>query len=280
MKRYLVLGAQGQLGQALKKVKHADVELIRPDRKRSDITDFEQMRNLIVDEMPDAVINCAAYTAVDKAEDNIQAAIDVNAYGAANVAKVCGDLGIDFVHISTDYVFDGSFPGVEGAKTNPLNVYGYSKLFGEQLVMGVNPNTLIIRTASVYSEFGNNFLKSLLSRYNCGQREFEVVCDHFSCPTYAPALADTILTLLDYGVGGRILHYAGKDYISWHTFAEAIFAQIDPTVKIKPVSASVYNSRAVRPAKSYLETKSVLKPETVVDGITETLNVLLNKERK
>ena len=280
MKRYLVLGAQGQLGQALKKVKHADVELIRPDRKRSDITNFEQIRNLIVDEMPDAVINCAAYTAVDKAEDNIQAALDVNAYGAANVAKVCAGLDIPFVHISTDYVFDGSFPGMEDAKTNPLNVYGFSKRFGEELVMAVHPTALIIRTASVYSEFGNNFLKSLLSRYNGGQREFDVVCDHFSCPTYAPALADTILTLLEYGVGGRILHYAGKDYVSWHTFAEAIFAQVDPTVKIKAVPASVYNSRAVRPAKSYLETKGMLKPESMVIGITETLNVLLNKERE
>lgn len=280
MKRYLVLGAQGQLGQALKKVKHTDVELITPDRKSCNITNFEQMRNLLADEMPEAVINCAAYTAVDKAEENIQAAIEVNAHGAANVAKICCQLEIAFVHISTDYVFDGSYPGIEGAKTNPVNVYGYSKLFGEELVMGVNPDALIIRTASVYSEFGNNFLKSLLSRYNAGQREFEVVCDHFSCPTYAPALADTILTLLEYGVGGRILHYAGKDYVSWHTFAEAIFAQVDSTVKIKAVPASVYNSRAVRPAKSYLETKGMLKPESMSVGITETLNVLLNKEKR
>lgn len=279
MKRYLILGGSGQLGQALKKVKHADVELIYPS-KRVEITNFEQVRDIIVEVMPDAVINCAAYTAVDKAEDNVQLAIDVNAYGAANIAKVCADLLIDMVHISTDYVFDGNFPGIEGAKTNPLNVYGYSKLFGEQLVMAVHPTALIIRTASVYSEFGNNFLKSLLSRYNAGQREFEVVCDQFSCPTYAPALADTILTLLEYGVGGRILHYAGKDYVSWHTFAEAIFSQVDPTVKVKAIPASVYNSRAIRPAKSYLETKEMLKPEEMGIGITETLNVLLNKERK
>lgn len=279
MKRYLILGGSGQLGQALKKVKHADVELIYPS-KRVEITNFEQVRDIIVEVMPDAVINCAAYTTVDKAEDNVQLAIDVNAYGAANIAKVCADLFIDMVHISTDYVFDGNFPGIEGAKTNPLNVYGYSKLFGEQLVMAVHPTALIIRTASVYSEFGNNFLKSLLSRYNAGQREFEVVCDQFSCPTYAPALADTILTLLEYGVGGRILHYAGKDYVSWHTFAEAIFSQVDPTVKVKAIPASIYNSRAIRPAKSYLETKEMLKPEEMSIGITETLNVLLNKERK
>lgn len=280
MKRYLVLGAQGQLGQALKKVKHADVELIRPDRKRSDITNFEQIRNLIVDEMPDAVINCAAYTAVDKAEDNIQTALDVNAYGAANVAKVCAGLGIDFVHISTDYVFDGSFPGMEDAKTNPLNVYGFSKRFGEELVMAVHPTALIIRTASVYSEFGNNFLKSLLSRYNGGQREFDVVCDHFSCPTYAPDLAEMIFTMLEYGVGGRILHYTGKEYLSWYDFASRIFWEIDMTVKVNPVSAAQYNSKAVRPAKSYLETKGFLTPKPVAHGISESLKVLLNKERE
>lgn len=280
MKRYLVLGAQGQLGQALKKVTPEDVELIRPDRKRSDITNFEQMRNLIVDEMPDAVINCAAYTAVDKAEDNIQAALEVNAYGAANVAKLCADLDIPFVHISTDYVFDGSFPGIEGSATNPLNVYGYSKLFGEQLVMTVHPTALIIRTASVYSEFGNNFLKSLLTRYHNGQREFDVVCDHFSCPTYAPDLAESIFAMLEFGVGGRILHYAGKDYLSWYDFATRIFWEVDMTVKINPVSAAQYNSRAVRPAKSYLETKEFMSPKPVADGIQKTLHILLNKERE
>lgn len=280
MKRYLVLGAQGQLGQALKKVKPDDVELIRPDRKRSDITNFEQMRNLIIDEMPDAVINCAAYTAVDKAEDNIQAAIDVNAYGAANLAKVCAGLDIPLVHISTDYVFDGSFPGVEGSATNPLNIYGYSKRFGEELVQAVHPQALIIRTASVYSEFGNNFLKSLISRYNDGQRSFDVVCDHFSCPTYAPDLASTIFAMLEYNVGGRILHYAGADYVSWFDFASRIFWEVDMTVKINPVSAAQYNSRAVRPAKSYLETKGLLSPKPVAHGIKETLNVLFNKERE
>lgn len=280
MKRYLVLGAQGQLGQALKKVKPDDVELIRPDRKRSDITNFEQIRNLLIDEMPDAVINCAAYTAVDKAEDNIQAALDVNAYGAANIAKICSDLHVDLIHISTDYVFDGSFLGTEGAQTNPLNVYGYSKRFGEELVHAVHPGALIIRTASVYSEFGNNFLKTLLSRYNAGQREFDVVCDHYSCPTYAPDLAEMIFTMLEYGVGARIYHYAGKDYLSWYDFATHIFCEIDATVKVNPISASQYNAKALRPAKSYLETKGFLNPKPVVCGINESLKVLLNKERE
>lgn len=279
MKRYLVLGGKGQLGQALKKVKPEDVELIYP-AKRCEITSFEQVKDVIGDVMPDAVINCAAYTAVDKAEDNVQVAIDVNAYGAANIGKICGELDIPFVHISTDYVFDGSFPGVEGAPTNPLNVYGYSKLFGEQLVQAVHPKALIIRTASVYSEFGNNFLKTMLSRYNGGQREFDVVCDHFSCPTYAPDLAEMIFTMLEYNVDGRIIHYAGSEYLSWYDFATRIFWEIDMTVKVNPVSASQYNSRAVRPAKSYLETKGLLTPKPVAHGISESLKVLLNKERE
>lgn len=278
MKRYLVLGGSGQLGQALNKVKPEDVDLIYPER--CDIADFRQIRDLITDIMPEAVINCAAYTAVDKAEDDIQAAMSVNAYGAANIAKICGELHIDLIHISTDYVFDGSFPGVEGAETNPLNVYGYSKRFGEELVQAVHPGALIIRTASVYSEFGNNFLKTMLSRYNAGQREFDVVCDHFSCPTYAPDLAEMIFTMLEYGVGGRILHYAGKEYLSWYDFASRIFWEIDMTVKVNPVSAAQYNSKAVRPAKSYLETKGFLTPKQVAHGISESLKVLLNKERE
>lgn len=278
MKRYLVLGGSGQLGQALNKVKPEDVDLIYPER--CDITDFRQIRDLITDIMPEAVINCAAYTAVDKAEDDIQTAMSVNAYGAANIAKICGELCIDLIHISTDYVFDGSFPGIEGAQTNPLNVYGYSKRFGEELVHAVHPGALIIRTASVYSEFGNNFLKTMLSRYNGGQREFDVVCDHFSCPTYAPDLAEMIFTMLEYGVGGRILHYAGKEYLSWYDFASRIFWEIDMTVKVNPVSAAQYNSKAVRPAKSYLETKGFLTPKPVAHGISESLKVLLNKERE
>lgn len=278
MKRYLVLGGSGQLGQALNKVKPEDVDLIYPER--CDIADFRQIRDLITDIMPEAVINCAAYTAVDKAEDDIQAAMSVNVYGAANIAKICGELHVDLIHISTDYVFDGSFPGVEGAETNPLNVYGYSKRFGEELVQAVHPGALIIRTASVYSEFGNNFLKTMLSRYNAGQREFDVVCDHFSCPTYAPDLAEMIFTMLEYGVGGRILHYAGKEYLSWYDFASRIFWEIDMTVKVNPVSAAQYNSKAVRPAKSYLETKGFLTPKPVAHGISESLKVLLNKERE
>lgn len=278
MKRYLVLGGGGQLGQALSKVKPEDVDLIYPPR--CDITDFKQVRDLITDIMPEAVINCAAYTAVDKAEDDIQTAISVNAYGAANIAKICGEMRIDLIHISTDYVFDGSFPGIEGAETNPLNVYGYSKRFGEELVQAVYPGALIIRTASVYSEFGNNFLKTMLSRYNGGQREFDVVCDHYSCPTYAPDLAEMIFTMLEYGVGARILHYAGKEYLSWYDFATRIFWEIDMTVKVNPVSAAQYNSKAVRPAKSYLETKGFLTPKPVAHGIGESLKVLLNKERE
>lgn len=278
MKRYLVLGGNGQLGQALCKVKPEGVGLLRIND--CDITDFKKLSGIIGSVLPDAVINCAAYTAVDKAEDDVQRAIDVNAYGAANIAKICGELDIPFVHISTDYVFDGSFPGVEDAPTNPLNVYGYSKLFGEQLVKAVHPKALIIRTASVYSEFGNNFLKTMLSRYNDGQREFNVVCDHFSCPTYAPDLAEMIFTMLEYNVEGRIVHYAGAEYLSWYDFATRIFWEIDMTVKVNPVSASQYNSRAVRPAKSYLETKGLLTPKPVAHGINESLKVLLNKERE
>lgn len=279
MPRYLVLGGNGQLGQALLKVKPDDIELIYP-KERCDITSFQQVMSLVINTLPDAVINCAAYTAVDKAEDDVQSAVNVNAYGAANVAKACSEVGVGLVHISTDYVFDGTELETEATKTNPINFYGYSKLFGEELVRAVHPGALIIRTASVYSEFGNNFLKTLLSRYNEGQREFDVVSDHFSCPTYAPDLAETIFSLLEFGVEGNLYHYAGADYVSWYDFAARIFWQVDMSVKINPVSAAKYNSRAQRPAKSNMQTKQLLNPKSLDKGITETMNVLFNKERK
>lgn len=234
--------------------------------------------NSLVQHVPDVVVNCAAYTAVDKAEEDVNTCINVNAYGATNIAKACNDLLIQFVHISTDYVFDGHVAGTEESKTNPLNTYGYSKQLGETLVQAVCPTALIIRTASVYSEFGHNFLKTMLERYNGGQKEFNVVCDHLSCPTYAPDLAETIFKLVKDGVNSKIVHYAGADYISWYDFARKIFLVIDLSVTVNPVSASTYNSKAVRPATSYLKTDPTLNPRSVDSGIVRTLTILLNKE--
>lgn len=281
MKKYLVFGANGQLGQALYKVLPPGFELVVPSGNHSDITEIADLLDAFNEHLDiDGVINCAAYTAVDKAETDRQKALEVNAFGPAMIARLCKEREKDFVHVSTDYVFDGSFPGTEGLPTNPLNWYGYSKAMGEEMVMAVNPQSLIIRTASVYSEFGNNFLKTLLSRYHGGQREFDVVCDHFSCPTYAPDLALTILEMLHFSVCGRIMHFAGNDYVSWDHFAKAIFDQVDSSVIINPVLASHYKSVAVRPAKSFLVTQDLLCPRGIGYGIEETLKVLLNKERE
>lgn len=276
MTKFLVFGSKGQLGQSLAKVAPEDVILI--EASDVDITSFKDVMNSLVQHMPDIVVNCAAYTAVDKAEEDVNTCVNVNAYGATNIAKACNDLLIQFVHISTDYVFDGNVAGTEDSKTNPLNIYGYSKQLGETLVQTVCPTALIIRTASVYSEFGHNFLKTMLERYNGGQKEFNVVCDHLSCPTYAPDLAETIFKLVKDGVNSKIVHYAGADYISWYDFARKIFLVIDLSVTVNPVSASTYNSKAVRPATSYLKTDPTLNPRSVDSGIVRTLTILLNKE--
>lgn len=276
MTKFLIFGSKGQLGQSLAKVVPEDVILI--EASDVDITNFKDVMNSLVQHVPDVVVNCAAYTAVDKAEEDVNTCINVNAHGATNIAKACNDLLIQFVHISTDYVFDGHVAGTEDSKTNPLNTYGYSKQLGETLVQAVCPTALIIRTASVYSEFGHNFLKTMLERYNGGQKEFNVVCDHLSCPTYAPDLAETIFKLVKDGVNSKIVHYAGADYISWYDFARKIFLVIDLSVTVNPVSASTYNSKAVRPATSYLKTDPTLNPRSVDSGIVRTLTILLNKE--
>ena len=280
MKYYLVLGSEGQLGQSLVKVKPEDVTLI--PTPKLDIRNFEGLRDALCSQWPnlDGVINCAAYTNVDLAESDIQTALDINAYALVNIATLCRSWDIPLIHISTDYVFDGTTPEYESVSCNPLNNYGYSKMIGEEVVRGLYKDATIIRTASVYSEFGKNFLKSLLSRYHDGQREFDVVCDQMSCPTYAPDLAATIFAVLSFGVRGRTLHYAGEEYISWDSFARMIFNSVDPTVKVNPVLASTYNAKALRPEHSKLITTTMLTPSNPMRGVAETLSVLLNKERE
>lgn len=280
MLTYLVLGGNGQLGQALRKVVPSNVSLIYP-KERVDITNFEAVRNAIVEDYVDGVINCAAYTAVDKAEHDFATALAVNAYGPANIAAVCNKLKIDFVHISTDYIFNYSHPIFEDTTPNPINNYGYTKELGEKMVRGVNPNAYIIRTASVYSEFGNNFLKTMLSRYNDGQRDFIIVADQFSCPTYAPDLAEAIFEVLKTGWSRSVktYHFAGSHLISWAEFAEKILTQMPEPVKISAVSASTYNAPAARPVKSQLVTSHYLTKSDLNKGIEQSLAVLLNKER-
>lgn len=281
MLTYLVLGGNGQLGQALRKVVPDNVTLIYPE-ERVDITDFEAVCNVLTEgAYVDGVINCAAYTAVDKAEQDFATALAVNAYGPANIAAVCSKLRIDFVHISTDYIFNTNRPIFDNQAANPINNYGYTKELGEKMVCGVNPNAYIIRTASVYSEFGKNFLKTMLSRYNDGQRDFTVVADQFSCPTYAPDLAEAIFDVLKTGWSrtNKIYQFAGDDLISWMQFAEKILTQMPEPVTIAAVSASSYNAPAARPACSNLVTSACLTGSNVDAGIEASLAVLLNKER-
>lgn len=282
MKTYLVLGGNGQLGQALRKVVPENVTLVYPE-KRVDITSFEAVRKAIMDTPNiNGVINCAAYTAVDKAETDVDAAMAVNLHGAANIAAFCKAWDIDMVHISTDYVFNSDKPLFHQDEPNPINVYGLSKSLGEAAVHGIYPKAFIIRTASVYSEFGNNFLKTMVSRYNDGQRDFSVVADQTSRPTYAPDLAKMIFEVLDtgYKMHTHILHYSGNITVSWHQFAKMILTRMPESVIIHPTSAASYNAAAMRPAKSILITSGWNEPSSVGQGIEESLAVLLNKERE
>lgn len=301
--KYLVTGGLGFIGSAvvrfLAKNTKNDIYVIdkwgyasdprnlseTPNVKfcRVDLTNAQLTAKIVADVNPDYIMHLAAESHVDNSIASPSVFINSNIVGTFNLLEAVRLMGDKsnlkmFHHISTDYVFDGHVAGTEESKTNPLNTYGYSKQLGETLVQAVCPTALIIRTASVYSEFGHNFLKTMLERYNGGQKEFNVVCDHLSCPTYAPDLAETIFKLVKDGVNSKIVHYAGADYISWYDFARKIFLVIDLSVTVNPVSASTYNSKAVRPATSYLKTDPTLNPRSVDSGIVRTLTILLNKE--
>lgn len=275
MKRYFVIGSSGQLGQSLFKVKPNNVELIITN-ERLDITDYQKLKDALVKENPDAIINCAAYTYVDKAEDEFEKALSVNAEGLFYLAKVCSSyLDIPVVHISTDYVFDGTGNHTPHSPCNPLNKYGYSKWLGEKLLLKNHKKAIVIRTASVYSEFGNNFIKTLFSRYKDGQREFKVVNDQYSCPTYAPDLAKNIFDRLESeDISYGVYHYCGEKCISWYDFAKQIFEVVDNSVEIKAVTASEFNAKAKRPSNSSLVSDPAYSSSCIKGGIMKSFNNL------
>jgi len=217
--------------------------------------------NCINDFQPDAVINAAAYTAVDRAESEVEAAFAVNRDGPANLARACERAGISLIHISTDYVFDGSKQGayVEGDPVSPLGVYGESKLAGEEAVRTLCPKHLILRTSWVFSAHGNNFVKTML-RLGAEREELGVVADQFGKPTSAAEIARLILdTLPDTEGKWGTYHLAQPDAVSWHGFAEAIFDAakrqgiVMKVEQVQPISTADYPTPARRPANSELD---------------------------
>lgn len=259
--KILVTGADGQLGLSMRKIagKYPEHSFAFTDLPEGDITDPEKMGDLIDAFGAEAIVNCAAYTAVDKAESEPELAAKVNTYGPAVLAELSESRGVKLVHISTDYVFsgEGDKPYCEEDHTSPLGVYGCTKLAGEREITKRKIDSVIIRTAWLYSEFGHNFVKTML-RLSQERSEVSVVSDQVGTPTYATGLAHAIMTLVDRGVTGhQIYHYSDRGEISWYDFAVEIFRQAGVPVKVIPIRTSDYPAAVRRPAYSTLDKKKI-----------------------
>ena len=263
MKKILVTGASGQLGSEIRFLssQYPNYDFQYTDYTELDITNANAVHELFVKNKYYAAINCAAYTAVDKAESEREKAYLINETGAANLAKAAYETGAKFVHISTDFIFDvtHSTPILEDDKPNPLSVYGASKLAAEKTVLSVNPDTLLFRTSWVYSSYGANFVKTILKL--CREREsLNVIFDQIGTPTYARDLAHIILSTLDTSVDQKIsgiFHFSNEGVASWYDFAVAIRDIAGLKTKILPIETSQYPTPAIRPQYSVLNKKKV-----------------------
>lgn len=267
----LLFGGKGQVGHELRRSLRALGDIVvttrsgkLPDDTRCEVADFdrpEALAELVARVAPAIVVNAAAYTAVDKAEDDAEAAFRANAEAPGVLARACAARGVPFVHYSTDYVFDGqgSRPYREDDPTAPLGVYGASKLAGEDAIRAAGGQHLILRTAWVYGRHGHNFMKTML-RLGADRDELRVVADQVGTPTPAALIADVtaeLLRLRDAPSG--TFHLTPRGETSWHGFAETIFAEamarglIARAPKLIPIATSEYPTRAHRPAYSCLD---------------------------
>lgn len=257
----LITGANGQLGNEFREIKKSfpQYHFVFAGRDELDITKADSVNNFFHSSAPFYCINCAAYTAVDKAETETELAYNVNSKATENLAKACKKYNTRFIHVSTDYVFDGtaSSPYTEDSKTNPVNVYGKSKLEGEQKAMKANPDTIIIRTAWVYSQFGKNFVKTMLRLMN-DKPEIGVVNDQVGSPTYAADIASVIMKMISSGNWfPGIYHFSNQGIISWFDFATAIKEINGSSCTIKPITTSQYPTPAKRPSYSVLDNHKI-----------------------
>ena len=270
-KNILVTGAKGQLGQEFQQLEKnfPSLNFLFVSKNELSIADENAVNTFFKNKQIDICINCAAYTAVDKAETDKETAIAVNAIAVGYLAKACKNHNAKFIHISTDYVFDGKGikPFTENDQTNPVNFYGQTKLSGELNALKENEETIIIRTAWVYSSFGNNFVKTMIRLMN--EREsIGVVNDQYGCPTFAADLAQAIMQII---VGNNFLagiyHYSNKGKISWYDFAKEISQQINSHCVVNEITTSQFPTPAARPSYSVLDTSKIA--ETFNITITE-----------
>lgn len=259
--RILLTGSKGQLGRCFKDRLPENWELIAADSATLDITDAEAVLNMAKSFQPDAILNAAAYTAVEKAERERSTAFAVNGSAVHNLATAAHAVKARFIHISTDYVFDGKSktPYQENALPDPVNAYGQSKLAGELLALAANPDSLIVRTSSIFSEYGNNFVKTMLA-LAAEKESLSVVDDQTGCPTYAGDLAQTLIDILGKPAFPRgIYHYCSNRPVSWYDFAHSIFQTASAghspfkALVLQAVSSEEHCASVLRPAYSVLD---------------------------
>ena len=278
--KYLVVGSDGQLGSELRA--RLSYEADYKDHSSLDITNETAVEKFFKENRYDTVVNCAAYTAVDKAEDDKEAADRVNRVGPALLAKY----GRNIIHISTDYVFDGTAhtPYCETDHTNPQSVYGSTKLAGEIAVLHEAQTAAIIRTSWLYSAHGNNFLKTM-RRLGAERESLGVIFDQIGTPTYAGDLADAIVSILPQmkNVNKEIYHFSNEGVSSWYDFAVAIMALSNIKCKIEPIETKQYITRATRPPYSVLN-KSKIKNDFGIsiphwmDGLRRCIRALHERQ--
>ncbi|MDX2504232.1 MAG: dTDP-4-dehydrorhamnose reductase [Gammaproteobacteria bacterium] len=284
----IIIGADGQLGWELQRTAPAGIELVAIDIAELDVTKPEQVNQFIEKEKPDWVINAAAYTAVDKAEDESELAYRVNCDGALNIAKACKKSGAKMLQVSTDFVFDGkqSTLYLTTSKPNPLSVYGASKQAGDEAVLKeLGEQCTIVRTSWLYSAHGNNFVKTML-RLMPERSELGIVADQIGTPTWANGLARAIWSMLEKNVTG-IQHWSDNGVASWYDFTVAIYEEgtaiglIENDCNIKPINSDQYPVQAERPAYSVLDKNSTvekieMEPREWRDALIKMLDDLEN----
>lgn len=260
--KILITGGTGQLGRELKNLLP---DAISTGSSDLDIIDLDAVNSFIKNNDIKTIINCAAYTAVDKAEETFDTAYKTNVIGPYNLAK----MGLKLIHISTDYVFDGNSnkPYKEEDNTNPISVYGKTKRKGEEEILKNSNNAIILRTAWLYSSYGNNFLKTMI-RLGQEKEEINVVSDQIGSPTYAGDLADAIVKILPQinETNKGIYHYTNEGVCSWYDFAITIMELSNLNCKVNPIPSFKYPTKATRPFYSVLD-KTKIK---------ETFNIEIN----
>lgn len=281
----LVTGASGQLGSEIRELGslYPQYAFTFADRFMLDLSNLCKMEDFFEDNRFDAIINCAAYTAVDKAESDSELADTINHRAVSMIAKIAKKKNITLIHISTDYVFDGNNhrPYIESDLTDPQGVYGQTKHDGEKAILSVDPaNTIIIRTSWVYSSFGNNFVKTML-RLGRERDTLGVIFDQIGTPTLARDLAKTILDILPKikNTTPEIYHYSNEGAASWYDFAKAVFEFSSVSCQVNPITSDQYSTPAKRPHYSLLN-KSKIKNDFGItipywrDSLKECLNTL------